>query len=97
LHGAGAGHDHAGHPAEPPAPGGAAVPAEHAVHRLDQVRLVGRLGEHPAGPPGVRQGTGKDVGHPAPRRRAAVEPVPLQLFITTAIWAMTLASAGGVD
>ena len=72
------------------------MPAEHAVHRLDQVRLVGRLGEHPAGPPGVRQGAEQDAGHLAPQRRAAVEPVLLQLFITTAIWAMTLASAGGV-
>ena len=63
-----AGHDHRGRPVHPPPAGGAAQAAQHAVDPLDQMRLVGQRGQHPAGAARVRQRAQQHVRLPAPRR-----------------------------
>jgi hypothetical protein len=54
-------------------------PAQHAVDRLDQMRLVGRLGQHAPDPPRGRQAAKQHLCGAAPRRPATLQPVPLQL------------------
>ncbi len=49
LHIGGAGHDHRGQAVGAPLPGGAAQAPHHRVHGLDEMGLVHRLGQHPAG------------------------------------------------
>jgi hypothetical protein len=73
-------HDHRGQPVGPPVAGGAAQAPHHRVHRLDQVRLIHRLGQHAAGPARVRQRAEQHIRRPGPRRPAPLEPVPLDLL-----------------
>jgi hypothetical protein len=72
LHITAAGHDHRGQPVSAPDTGGATQTAHHRVHRLDEVRLVERLGQHTTGAARVRQRPQQHIRGPTPRRPALV-------------------------
>jgi hypothetical protein len=74
------GHDDRGHPVDPPPASGAAQAAQDAVHRLDEMCLVGGRSQHAPGAARVGKGAQQDVGGAAPGRRAPLEPVPLDLL-----------------
>jgi len=80
LHVTGARHDHRRQPVRAPYAGGAAETAHHGVHRLDEVRLIERLGQHAAGAARVRERPEEHEGGAAPRCPAPLEPVPLDLL-----------------
>lgn len=77
----GARHDHRGHPIDPPPVRGAAQAFEHAVHPVDQVRLVHRVRQPAPEPARVRQGAHQQMGGATvePRRARQIHPVPLDL------------------
>ena len=80
LHIGTSGNDNRRHAVHPPAPSGAPQPAQHRVHGLNQMCLVGGWGDHPPGAPRMRQRPQQRISDAAPGRLAPLEPVPLDLL-----------------
>jgi hypothetical protein len=74
-----------GHPVEPPGAGQPTQPDADPVQRVDQVRLIGRLGQHPAPPPGVCQRSDQQqrLRPPAPLRGWVGQLQPVELSLLT--------------